>query len=620
MQHVINSSKELIKNRMYRHALKFWGIKNTEDLDPAVKLIMEALALELSALANEVKDTQVRILEKVANMMAPDSLTSPNPAHAILHATPAEPFEILGKTTSFYSPIKISSENNVHGEVSVDINLTPVDAVKLLHVKVDKFIGAGAMYSYGPSFNKVFLGRSNTRQIENNTVWMGLKIQPGVDSINDLGFCFDWKNLEYKMAQRILPLLPMCKWYINNGEIRTTPGLKYVVPNEKFHNIFDDYDLLSLREKDIKDFYDKRFITIDHDEDLDLKELSALYPKEFLTMFNPTELQKLNEKLLWIKIVFPAAIDDDYLNELYIYPNAFPVMNRKLSDLKYRLKGGSNIIPLRTEIIDQFLSVRSLTDDLHDYRPVPYRKQDEEETGTYTLRSGGVERFDSRNAREMISYLMELLRSESATFASYGYDFIASTLKELHQKIALMEQKTKGYINNHAEIPNYLIVKPFEGEEMMYVQFWTTLAEIANNLRSGTRLQQSKGVKVLPDSIFLVTTTIGGKNRLKPEEKLNAFRYGLMTRNRIVTKEDIRSFCFYELGDTIAAVEVEKGYEMSLHSKQAFHRTIDVIITPSSTNRDDLEAWNITAQQLHTKLQSRSGIMSNYRVKIQTNS
>jgi hypothetical protein len=619
MQHVINSSKELIKNRMYRHALKFWGIKNTEDLDPAVKLIMEALALELSTLGNEVKDTQVRILEKVANMMAPDSLTSPNPAHAILHATPAEPVEILGKTTSFYSPVKINTENNLQPEVNVDVHFTPVDAVKLLHVKIEKFISAGAMYAYGPSFNKLFLGRSNTRLIENNTVWVGLKIHPGVDSINGLGFCFDWKNLEYKMAQRILPLLPMCKWYINNEEISTTPGLKYVLPNEKFHNIFDDYDLLALREKDIKDLYDKRFISVDHDEDLDLKELETLYPKEFVSMFNPSELQKLNEKLLWIKIVFPAAIANDYLSELSIYPNAFPVMNRKITDLKYRLKGGSNIIPLRTEMMNQFLSVRSLTDDLHDYRSVPYRKKDEEETGTYTLRSGGVERFDSRNAREMISYLMELLRSESATFSAYGYDFIASTLKELHQKIALMEQKTKGYINNHAEIPNYLIVKPFEGEEMMYVQFWTTLAEMANNLRSGARLQQAKGVKVIPDSIFLVTTTIGGKNRLKPEEKLNAFRYGLMTRNRIVTKEDIRSFCFYELGDMIAAVEVEKGFEMSLHSKQAFHRTIDVIITPSSANGSDERAWDLTAQQLHAKLQSRSGVMSIYRVMIQTN-
>ncbi len=46
---------------------------------------------------------------------------------------------------------------------------------------------------------------------------------------------------------------------------------------------------------------------------------------------------------------------------------------------------------------------------------------DEEQTGTYTLHSGGVERFDTRNIHEMINYLLELLRSESAAFAGYGY-------------------------------------------------------------------------------------------------------------------------------------------------------------------------------------------------------
>ncbi len=78
---------------------------------------------------------------------------------------------------------------------------------------------------------------------------------------------------------------------------------------------------------------------------------------------------------------------------------------------------------------------------------------EEEQTGTYTLRTGGVERFDTRNAHEMISYLLELLRSESAAFAGYGYDFIATTLREMNQKIHVMEQKMQGNANNATEAP-----------------------------------------------------------------------------------------------------------------------------------------------------------------------
>ena len=61
--------------------------------------------------------------------------------------------------------------------------------------------------------------------------------------------------------------------------------------------------------------------------------------------------------------------------------------------------------------------------------------------GTYTLRTGDVERFDSRNAMEYMNYLLELLRDESSAFAALGQDFVASQIKELNQNIAQLEQK-----------------------------------------------------------------------------------------------------------------------------------------------------------------------------------
>jgi hypothetical protein len=617
MLHEINHSKEVIKNRMLKHALTYWGIKNTEDLDPAVKLIMEALSSELYNLGNEIKDTQVRILEKIANLLSPDFLTSPNPAHAILHAAPVEPTETLYPTTSFFAQRKISSKQNEELDTTIDLFFTPVDAVQLVDAQISYLVTGGNLYSYDLSFNKQFTARSKVKTAENNTLWLGLKTNLRLDNLQNLVFCFDWKNLEPKLANRIYQLLPLTKWFLDDREIEIKQGLQY--PDnagriDSYEKIFLEYDLLSLREKDVKAIYDHKFITIGDIQAGKPGLLKQEYPASFKNFFNEADLQKLNEKLVWIKIVFPAAMQQEYLNEVYIYPNAFPVMNRRVNDLKYRLKGGSNIIPLKTATLDQFLSVKSLSDDVHRYKSVPYRKMEEEESGTYTLRNGGVERFDGRNARELIGYLLELLRSESAVFSAYGYDFIATTLKEMNQKIFLMEQKTRGYINNAAEIPNYIIVKPFEGHDMMYAKYWTTLAEVANNLRAGTSLQQEKGVKVKQDTIVLMTTTTGGKNRLRPEEKLNAFRYGIMTRNRIITKEDIRTFCLFELGDRITKVEVEKGFEMSLHSSQAFRRTIDVILTPSETQTIERDAWRTLCDQLKAKLQTRSGMSNYYRI------
>ena len=216
----------------------------------------------------------------------------------------------------------------------------------------------------------------------------------------------------------------------------------------------------------------------------------------------------------------------------------------------------------------------------------------------------------------MIGYLLELLRNESAAFAAYGYDFIATTLKEMNQKISLMEQKTRGYTANTAEVPDYIIVKPFEDKDMMYAEYWTTAAAIANNLRAGTKLQQAKGMSVKGESISLLTTTIGGKNRLRPEERLNAFRYSMMTRNRIITKEDIRNFCFYELKGRIQMVSVERGFEIAALPREAFRRTIDVLLTPVESDTLDNKEWQVLCEQLQSKLQTRSAVTNYYRVRI----
>lgn len=616
----LNPSKEVIKNRMLRYALNYWSLKNVEDLDPMVKLLMEALALELYNLGNETQDTQVRILEKVAGLLAPDFLTAPQPAHAVLQAQPVEPTEVLPKTAGFTAPLKIAARPNQPGDTSLQAWFTPVDAVPLFDAQLAALATAETLFLYDAATNRQPVARAGRgRHTENNNLWLGLRISAKLDNLNGLAFYFDGKNMERQLAQQVYQLLPLAKWFLGEQELLTTAGLAYAPPareNAVNENLFLRYDAMTLMEKDIKQFYEPKFVSLANNK-IPLHEAKAAYPPAFASVFSPNDLQLLTEPLLWLKLVFPASLHPYFLNELQVYPNAFPVMNRQLNDLKYRLKGGSNIIPLRTGAFDQFLSVQTLTDDSHTYRPVPHNKAGEEEWGTYSLRRGGVERFDDRNARELIGYLLEMLRSESAAFAAYGYDFIAGTLKEMNQKISLMEQKTRSQMREGADVPNYILVKPFDGKDMMYAEYWTTLAEAANGLRSGTRLQQGKGVRVKPDSLALLSTTAGGKSRLPPEERLAAFRYGVTTRNRIITKEDIRNFCFYELGNRLQQVTVERGFEVAPGSRDAFVRTIIVTLTPLETESLESKEWDLLCEQLEAKLQARSGMSNRYRIRLQ---
>ena len=75
-------------------------------------------------------------------MLAPEFLTSPNPAHAILHATPAEPVEVLPENTQFYTEKKIASRVDDTADNSVEIFFTPVDKVRLYNARV-QYCGTG---------------------------------------------------------------------------------------------------------------------------------------------------------------------------------------------------------------------------------------------------------------------------------------------------------------------------------------------------------------------------------------------------------------------------------------------------------------------------------------------
>jgi hypothetical protein len=131
-------------------------------------------------------------------------------------------------------------------------------------------------------------------------------------------------------------------------------------------------------------------------------------------------------------------------------------------------------------------------------------------------------------------------------------------------------------------------------------------------------MQQHSGLSVKPGSVFLLTATREGSNKLKSGERLNAFKYGFMTRDRIVTNEDIRNFCFYELPNRIANVSVTKGFEISPSPKEGFRQTIDVVLTVLKTEKMESEEWKSTCDRLKTKMQSRSGHSNNYRIMLQT--
>ena len=97
-------------------------------------------------------------------------------------------------------------------------------------------------------------------------------------------------------------------------------------------------------------------------------------------------------------------------------------------------------------------------------------------------------------------------------------------------------------------------------------------------------------------------------------DQLAAYRYALMSRDRIVTNEDIRAFAQLELGSLVSAVHISKGVMNSQSEKQGFVRTIDVCLTTAPTSQLSAAEWEQLGDSLLTKLNSRSGQVAHYRV------
>lgn len=613
-------SKEIIRNRMIKNALSYWGVKQEEELDPLVKLLLEALTTELFLLSNDFKDKEAGMLDRVSQLLAPDILTAPVPAHALIHAGPVEASELIGKYDQLLYPKKIASVPNGELDATFDLFFSPVDSLVLFKSQIKAYAAGRHLYDQSERQRRVIATAAEPSDLPYHVVWVGLELDNSIESVEGLCFYFDYRGLAAEM-ESFYGLLPLMKMYIGDQRIASSPGRYYLRQQKQAANtaadLFSDYDIINMIEKDVKQVYDHKFVSLPKTLSGNLKDLKTTFPEAFRASFPESVLQQMKSELLWIKMVFPEALNPAVPEDLKIHLNVIPVLNRKYCEIKHRLEGIGNIIPVQHEKDDFFLAVHALTDSRNRrYSPAYFRDTALPKKGTYSMRMGGTERFDSRKAHEFLTYLVELLRDESAGFASYGYDFITALVRGLNQQIALMEKKVKQSTAGDLDTPHYILVEPLDDRESFFLNYWTTNCDLANHIRPGSKLIQYKGTSLAANDIRFMSASTGGKSRLQPSERIRAFKYGLMTRDRIVTAEDIRNFFFYELGNKISEVTIKHGVARSEQPRKGLMRTVDIVLSPENPGMIYPAEWQELLSAAKTKLKARSGLMVNYRLMI----
>jgi hypothetical protein len=602
-------TREEIKSRMLKDIAKAWGYQPSEmdpnNLDPLTRLILGACAVEFEKINQELSASRERILERLINTLTPGVLTGAKPAHAVLHVRPVEPELRILPVHQVYTKKKFDKEEK-------EIYFSAMDAYRLVDGAVRYIATGGKVLEVDniPFREAVAQSESKTNGLPPNEVWLGLTLNANIQSLKNLAFFFNWKN-EPKL-QTWLQQLPFTNWYLGEQELdfeiglraSTTPeGTQLKSPFEKEYSPFIHV------KREIRQIYFSHFVSLGgftSGKEVSIHANKQPYPREFEDIFPLEELSKMEDRLVWLRVEFPEYVPQTVLANMECFLNCFPVLNRRFYKSNYRLSDYLNILPLKYEGF--FFDVeRVCNEQEQDIVNTPLANIRNLEAGFYTLRNRSVGKMDYRAASQLLRHLLDVLRDDSAAFSAYHSDFLAQKIRKLNQDIADLEQHVKENGNMEEETP-FIIVKPLKEDKnkVVTIEFWATNGEDANGVAAGANLEMYATKGFHRESIRLVTGTTGGRARKTSTESYYEFKKALVTRDRVVTKEDIKTFCFAHFGDRLDGVNVTKGFQISELPGEGMLRTVQVKLRPAAGSLHESEEWLASCMDLEKNLNSKA--------------
>ena len=607
-------SKASIKSRLTRQAAELWGYgeADLDGFDPLVHILLEACAVEFEKIGQELHNTQDRLVERLATLLNPDVVDAPHPAHAVAQARAREAVVPLPNDAQFvFAPPTVGRQ-----AAGQELFFSPLQATRLVSGAVRCLATDATVWQVEANGQKRVVAQAATpAPAEHRRLWIGLALPPEGVKISDLTFYFDWLNEPRRAAYAAF--LPGEQWLLGRTELEASQGLPEPPPaaGTAAGALNGEYDFLRRVEQRVRELYAPAFVQLTGSGGALAGYAPRPYPAELAESFGDAAgLQALTQPLTWLEVRFAHALPPEAFDQLVCALNCFPVLNRRLHKVLFRLQPALNLFPLVSE--EPFLAIRDVYSLSNvAYRPTTLNDLSEGATDTYTLRTHGVGRFDTRTGREALRELLELLRDESSAFTAAGTDFVGSILRELDQNLARLEERLDRTRAAEQPVP-YVLLRPQNVNDSVYLEYWSSHGEAANRLAAGSQLRIHDGHFL--DEVRLLTTTSGGRERPRPEERTHALRRNLLARNRLVTLADIKAACWAELGPQLAAVHVEKAFQTGATPTAGFVRCIRVVLTPAEPSRLSAPEWQRASQELHTVLSSQSALNMPYEVVVKS--
>ena len=137
----------------------------------------------------------------------------------------------------------------------------------------------------------------------------------------------------------------------------------------------------------------------------------------------------------------------------------------------------------------------------------------------------------------------------------------------------------------------FLLVRPLERDRFLEVDYLSTQAERGNGFITGQDLELLRFAGVDRKSLRLVTATGAGRSPLSNQGRRYAYKKAIISRGRIVSREDIRAFCEAEFGDELrAGVTIRKRVVEGLGPRRGLERVMEVSLALPDPGPGDASA------------------------------
>ncbi len=603
---------------MIQNASRMWGYPDDQDInsfDPIVGMILGALADELTTVSTEIQKTDARVIQKLLDLLFNQNLFTHFPAHGIVQASPVQPYVLVSDSSQFSYRKRIEDSQSRRGKPEErNIHFTASGEFKLFKGQVKIFAGGNQMFLLSGQVKEA-IDLSGISQVpELGKLYIGLELDKQIDDLAGLSLHFSLKNIPNE--DRFYRSLTTGMWFINEEEVSFSQGLDFALHQEVngLEELFRQENDISYRAcKYVNDFYGHQFMVLEGESMPTERFLrTGTLPSELVQAYSDDIIKLIPANLFWVKIELAQPLSPEMISQLNLSMNCFPIINRGINEFTQSLKKGSNIIPLNSD--DIYYDVKQISDSKGTIFELANSVQNaKDQKNIYSLRQGGIARFDSRDALESIDHLTDLVRNESAAFSILGTDMISSELKELDQIITRLKQRLETS-SNSSGTSSYVMLNSENNYERVHVEFWSTSGELANNIRSGSRLNVYRGRDINANSVYLLTNTIGGRQKLTEEDKLYKLRRALLSKGRIATREDIKALCFELFGKELQKVEIQNGIKAEDGPKKGLVQTLDIVLILKKQHKLNEEDLKHKVDGLKIMLKQGSINMVLYRV------